>query len=101
MRVLWPPKDGEGGHRQEHDNETPVVDGTSSRMTTRTFWRHHGDDPCERAHKSCSHMQRHNTEEQWRRRRDRDAENDDTFVGHRVSVPVKGVSRCGKSSASL
>jgi hypothetical protein len=63
VRVLWPPKDGESSHRQEDQQETPVVNGASRRMTTGAFGGQHGRDPCNGAQESRGHMYRHNTEE--------------------------------------
>jgi len=59
VRILWPPKDGEGGHRHEDHQETPVVDGASTWIATGPFGRQRGADSCNGAHESCGHRHCH------------------------------------------
>src|SRR6516162_8620823 len=55
-------------------------------MATGAFGGHHRGDPRNGAHESPNDMDRHNAEEYRRGGWDRDAEDDDTFVGHEVTV---------------
>jgi len=63
VRVGWPSEDGEGGHGQAHDNQTPIVDGAGRRMPAGTLRSPHGHDPRQGTDQPRDHVDRHEAQE--------------------------------------